>query len=192
MSINKDAYLFTLEYMGVKEIEGPQDNPMIEVAHQLTKYESEKGAKYSDEVPWCSSWVVLALVCAAIRRNPKAAYDMLKGRGHSDAFISKVFAYAKVSFEYRTHNTGTLISRPTFSASSLSWDKWGEAVDPKNAKRGDLVRFTRNGGGHIAFLDEDSMGRLFVRVLGGNQSNMVCSSNSYARLRVVHVRRSNI
>lgn len=190
MSITKEAYLFSLECIGVKEVPGPLDNPMIEVAHQLTKYESEKGAKYSDEVPWCSSWAVLCIVVANIRRNPWAGYLALHKRGHSDEFIEKVFDFAGAAWGARGTDTGLSFVPPTWSASSKSWDTWGYAVNPSEAKRGDLVRFTRDGGGHIAFLDEDSMGRLFVKVVGGNQNNMVCSSNSYSRLRVVHVRRA--
>lgn len=191
MSINKEAYLICLSFLGQKEIDGLKNNPIIEVAHALTKISSEtpKG-DVDSSIPWCSSWVVFCIMLANIRRNPGASYLALKNRNHSNAFIKKVFDFAGVDFSLQNKNTGLSFVPPTWSANSKSWDTWGYAVSPSEAKRGDLVRFTREGGGHIAFLDEDSMGRLFVKVVGGNQNNMVCSSNSYSRLRVVHVRRA--
>lgn len=189
MSITREAYEFTKNYIGLTEIKGPQDNRMIEVAHRLCKVEGPKGAPSTDEIPWCSAWVVLAIVCANIKRNPALAYEMLKNKGFEEILIKECFAYAFVSWADRTRNTLAPVVPPTWSASSKSWDKWGEPVLTAKAQRGDLVRLTRDGGGHIAFLDDDAIKYPTMTLLGGNQSNKVCSSSSYSPARVVCVRR---
>ena len=188
--INEEAYKFTKEFVGLKEISGPKDERMIEVAHRLCKIEGPRGGNYSDEIPWCSAWVVLAIVCANIRRNPKRAIEMLERRGIELPVIKECFVYAKVDFD-KTKDNDTLVPvvPPTWSADSKSWDTWGQSVPFSEAQRGDIVRLVRDGGGHVAFLDEDSLGKIMLTLLGGNQSNKVCSSNTYARTRLVHVRR---
>lgn len=188
MSITKEAYEFTKEYLGLTEVLGPQDNRMIEVAHRLCKVESPKGGANTDEIPWCSSWVVLAIVCANIRRNPKKAFEMLERKDFEESLIKECFAYAKVPWESRDKDTLKVVVPPTWSASSRSWDMWGVGRSVREASRGDIVRLTRDGGGHVAFLDEDSVGAPFMRLLGGNQANKVSSSQSYARARLVTVR----
>lgn len=190
--INKEAYDFTREFIGLKEITGPKDNRMIEVAHRLCKIEGPKGGEHTDEIPWCSSWVVLAIMCANIRRNPKRAIEMLERRGIELPVIKECFKYAKVDFDTKKDiDTLVPVVPPTWSASSKSWDTWGQSVPFEYATRGDIVRLTRDGGGHVAFLDEDSLGKIMLTLLGGNQSNKVCSSNYYSRTRLVHVRRMN-
>lgn len=189
--INREAYDFTREYIGTKEIDGPQNNRMVVVAHRLTNMSSANPKGDVDSsIPWCSSWVVLAIVCANIRRNPKRAIEMLERRGIELSVIKECFVYAKVNFDVMKQvDTLVPVVPPTWSASSKSWDTWGQAVSFDQAQRGDIVRLTRDGGGHVAFLDEDSLGKIMLTLLGGNQSNKVCSSNSYARTRLVHVRR---
>lgn len=192
MSINRDAYDFTREFIGLKEIPGPNDNRMIEVAHRLCKIEGASGGLNTDEIPWCSAWVVLAIVCSNIRRNPKRALFMLKGRGFEESLIKECFSFAKIDYDkMKDIETGETIVPPTWSASSLSWDTWGVSVPFTEAKRGDLVRLTRKGGGHIAFLDADSLGLMWLQLLGGNQNNQICSTNTYLKQRLVTVRRSN-
>lgn len=187
--INLEAYLFTIENIGLAEIKGAKDNRMIEVAHRLTNIEGAKGGTDTDSIPWCSSWVVLAIVCANIRRNPKRAFEMLKARGLEDSVIKECFEYAKKSWDDRTIETGVPVIPPTWSANSKSWDTWGQSVSFDQARRGDVVRLTRDGGGHVAFLDEDSLGKIMLTLLGGNQSDKICSANYYSRTRLVHVRR---
>lgn len=78
----------------------------------------------------------------------------------------------------------------TNNAMARSWLLWGKPVTEPMA--GDIVVFSRgNDGvsGHVAFLAETpgSMD-LFVKVLGGNQTNSVCVQK-YLRARVLGYRR---
>lgn len=189
--INFEAYQFTKEYVGLAEIAGPKDNRMIEVAHRLCKIEGPQGGPNTDEIPWCSAWVVLAVVCANIRRNPKRATEMLQRRGMEEKIIMECFGFAKVNYEkHKTKDTMIPVVPPTWSADSTSWDTWGRSVPIDQARRGDIIRLTRKGGGHVAFLDSDKIGMLFIDLLGGNQSNKVCSSNGYyLKSRLVQIRR---
>lgn len=67
---------------------------------------------------------------------------------------------------------------------ALSWSKFG--VEAGQPRLGDVLTFTRNGGGHVAlYVGEDTTA---YHVLGGNQSDAV----SFARLdkaRLYRVRR---
>jgi len=56
----------------------------------------------------------------------------------------------------------------TRSAAALSWRNWGRETEPR---KGAIAVLTRNGGGHVAFLDRLSGGQAYL--LGGNQSNAV-------------------
>lgn len=188
--IERDAYAWTKEHIGLKEIPGPLDTRLIEVAHRLCFIEGPRGGTNTDEIPWCSSWVNLAIVVANIKRNPGAGFQLLKEKSFELDFINEVFNIANVDFKaMRSVNTGQAIVSPTWSASSLSWDKWGGPVFPENARRGDIVRLTRAGGGHVAFLDEDYMGLINVQLLGGNQGDTVKAS-IFPFNRVVSIRRA--
>lgn len=195
MAIEKEAYLLSLSYAGEKEIKGTGDNPLIELAHIASKYfkSTVKASVDTDAVPWCSSWVCLCIIGANIKRNPWGAYRWLETSFDHET-IKKFFKFARVKLDVHPSNLPNTLAPivfPKVSASSLSWDTWGEAVDISNAKRGDLVRFTRDGGGHIAWLDEDAIGKVWVRCHGGNQDDQVCSKN-YARYRLKHVRRHKL
>ena len=53
---------------------------------------------------------------------------------------------------------------------ALNWSVWG--VDAGQPELGDVLTFTRKGGGHVGlYVGEDSEG--YFHVLGGNQSNAV-------------------
>ncbi len=53
---------------------------------------------------------------------------------------------------------------------ALNWSKWGK--DGGQPELGDLLTFTRDGGGHVAFyIAEDREG--FYHILGGNQGDKV-------------------
>lgn len=73
-----------------------------------------------------------------------------------------------------------------------SWLTYGKEIKDEDAQEGDLVVFERgsNGwSGHITyFLGWDDDNNL-VRVLGGNQSDMVCES-TYIQDRILGIRRS--
>jgi len=189
--IEREAYSFTTEYVGLKEIVGPNDERMIEVAHRLCKVEGPKGGLSTDEIPWCSSWANLAIVCANIRRNPKKSIEMLKDKGIEESLIVECFKYSKMEYEInKALDTLKPLVPPTWSASSLSWDNWGNEVPHDKARRGDIVRIKRQGGGHVAFLDEDSPGVVVLKLLGGNQKDSICSVN-FLRTGLVTIRRSN-
>ena len=79
-------------------------------------------------------------------------------------------------------NTGSLAAR--------SYLKWGEAVDLKDAKPGDIVIFKRGNStwqGHVAFFVARS--GVMVRVLGGNQADAV-NERQYPVAQLLGVRRA--
>lgn len=52
-----------------------------------------------------------------------------------------------------------------------NWAQFGRAVDPRQAALGDVLVFSRDGGGHVGFyVGEDATA---YHVLGGNQSDRV-------------------
>jgi lysozyme family protein len=188
MSFMREVYAVSSEYLGLSEISGPKDNRMIEVAHRLCGIEGGSGGTYTDEIPWCSAWIVLCMVMANIRRNPFESKLVLISRKIPESIIKEIFQFAKVPWASSDVATKLPFIHPTWSASSLSWDSWGVEVPNGQAQRGDLLRLTRDGGGHITQMDEDKLGLVMLRCLGGNQSNKVTSSTSYLRSRLVHIR----
>lgn len=53
-----------------------------------------------------------------------------------------------------------------------SFAKWGDPILPQNASLGDVLVFSREGGGHVGiYVGEDAK---CYHVLGGNQGNAVC------------------
>lgn len=190
-SISREAYNLAREYVGLKEIDGPANNEIVELAHHFCGINpTEKNPDVDSTIPWCSSWVNLCVLGACARRNPGRTARLLRKKGFKGASLAKLFDFAKVPIQFIEIDTNIEVILPTWSANSKSWDNWGEAVPFEKAQRGDILRLTRDGGGHVCFLDEDSLGKIMMSVFGGNQSNSVCSSNMYARTRLVHVRRA--
>lgn len=188
--ITREAYNLAREYVGLKEVPGKGNAPEVALAHHLCGLSIlEPTTDVDSTIPWCSSWVNLCLIGANARINPAATRELLTKKGFNQATVHRVFQFAKVPIEFRSINTQLPIYAPTWSANSKSWDTWGRAIPIEHAQRGDLLRLTRDGGGHICWLDEDTPGKVMLTVFGGNQSNQVCSSNLYARTRLVHVRR---
>jgi len=67
---------------------------------------------------------------------------------------------------------------------ALSWSAWGKPAD--KPMLGDVLVFTRNGGGHVGlYVGEDADA---FHVLGGNQSDRVCITR-IARSRLYGARR---
>lgn len=192
MGIEKEMYAFLVSHDQLAEIPGKKDHPMIVLSHKLCGVVGQKTKATSiDEIPWCSSMMVLACVVANIRRNPKKAIAMLKNRGFSDAIILECFVVAGVNYTAMASiDTGKIIVPPTWSAAAKSWREWGYTVAVEKAERGDLACTTRSGGNHVACVDEDKIGRFFMTLFGPNQDNKICSGNWYARSRLVTVRRS--
>lgn len=187
--ISREAYNISREYEGLKEVDGPDNNPIIELAHKVCHI-SQTG-DVDSSIPWCSSWVNLCVLAACCRINPQEAYVQLSKKYELNTdTVRRIFELAKVHTSMIGINTKKKIELPTFSAASKSWDTWGEYVPVEKAQRGDILRLSRDGGGHVCFLDEDTVGLVMMKVMGGNQSNKVCSSSGYARARLLHVRRS--
>ena len=72
---------------------------------------------------------------------------------------------------------------------AVSWKNWGNAIAKDDAKLGDVLTFTRTGGGHVGLYigeDKDSF-----CVLGGNQGDAV-SFTWIAKSRLHSVSRSPI
>lgn len=68
---------------------------------------------------------------------------------------------------------------------ALSWSAWGDVV--KIPMLGDILTFTRKGGGHVGiYVGEDPV---YYYVLGGNQNNMVCVTK-IAKSRLYAARRT--
>lgn len=74
-----------------------------------------------------------------------------------------------------------LVSSPLWA---LSWAKFG--VEAGQPRLGDVLTFTRNGGGHVGlYVGEDGSA---YHVLGGNQSDSVCITR-IEKKRLYRVRR---
>ena len=71
---------------------------------------------------------------------------------------------------------------------------YGDKVELKDAKQGDILIFARGGSnwmGHVTYLDrveKDASGRVLLRCLGGNQSDSV-SIGWYPKDRLLGIRR---
>lgn len=60
---------------------------------------------------------------------------------------------------------------PAVPVRALSWSTWGTVIDKKEARLGDVLTFTRKGGGHVGiYVGEDDKA---FHVLGGNQKDQV-------------------
>lgn len=81
--------------------------------------------------------------------------------------------------------------RSTRSLAARSYLQWGEPVERKDAKPGDVVVFWRGAPdgwqGHVAFFVKDN--GLTLTVLGGNQSDQVCETQ-YLASKVLGIRRA--
>jgi uncharacterized protein (TIGR02594 family) len=78
----------------------------------------------------------------------------------------------------------------TGKLNARSYIEWGEAVDLKEARTGDIVVFWRGSKegwqGHVGFYESHGAGKIMV--LGGNQSDKI-SVAPYAASRLLGVRR---
>jgi len=100
--------------------------------------------------------------------------------------------YAADSIPWCGIATGIAILRadgipPKICARASSYDAWGIHQEIEDAALGDVLRFQREGGGHVGlYVGEDLAG--YFHVLGGNQSDSVRVSR-IAKSRCVAVRR---
>lgn len=191
MNYNKLVFdrMKKLAAIGIKEIAGVQDNPWIVNAHRLC---SITGKASVDEIPWCSSGMNRIVCEVMFQVNPARTAKILKARGVQQSMIQKLADAVSADINF---DSGAKVFIPMLSAAASSWKTFGEAVKISEAQLGDFVVLVRRNwrgkiiGHHIALLDEAKMGMIYSRLLGCNQSNMLCSSNSYLRVNVVAVRR---
>jgi uncharacterized protein (TIGR02594 family) len=73
---------------------------------------------------------------------------------------------------------------PSLPLAALSWFRFGKATD--TAMLGDVLVFTRRGGGHVGLYVGESDTTYYV--LGGNQSDKVCISE-LSKTRIHAIRR---
>lgn len=77
----------------------------------------------------------------------------------------------------------------TGALNARSYLEWGEAVDRKDAREGDIVVFERGNSswqGHVGFFVKDNGDT--ITVLGGNQSNAV-NRRAYVSAKLLGIRR---
>jgi len=67
--MNVTAYDIAKNFLGIKEIEGPANNPMVVAMHQVGA-----GATWisNDEEAWCSSFVGFICFCLGLKRTMSA------------------------------------------------------------------------------------------------------------------------
>ncbi|MNJ94827.1 hypothetical protein D3C87_125300 [compost metagenome] len=176
-----------------KEIPGKVDHPWIKAAHNLCGIH---GKDIDATVPWCSSGMNLEVVGEGLKRNAGRMIKHLLDKGRKSSLIQEICDLYSV--DYTLRDNGLEVELPALSAAAKSWREIGVDVPFADAQRGDYLVFKRYNkwgkvvGHHIAVLDEDKLGRVFVRALGCNQSNKICSSNTYLRSSLVSVRRSRV
>ena len=68
-----------------------------------------------------------------------------------------------------------------------NWATWGKAVTADQVGLGDILVFSRNGGGHVGFYVGEDGG--YYHVLGGNQSDQV-NITRIAKSRIYGIRRA--
>lgn len=101
--------------------------------------------------------------------------------GYSDDDIAWCGLFAAIVSYRRMKNAGDIVKDPLWAR---NWAKYG--IKSPQAGLGDVLIFSRNGGGHVGFyVAEDSSA---YHVLGGNQSNKVCITR-VAKDRCIAVRR---
>lgn len=79
--------------------------------------------------------------------------------------------------------------KPTGSLAARSYLKWGDPVDLKDARPGDIAVFSRGNStwqGHVAFFVKENASTLSI--LGGNQSDKV-SVRTYPKASLLSIRR---
>lgn len=101
----------------------------------------------------------------------------------SDVYKADSIPWCGLFIGYVTKKAG--LDRPNNCLWALSWSAWGTPQD--TAMLGDVLVFTRNGGGHVGiYVGEDEN---FYHVLGGNQSDSVNIAR-IAKNRVYAIRRT--
>jgi uncharacterized protein (TIGR02594 family) len=101
--------------------------------------------------------------------------------GYSDDDIAWCGLFAAIVSYRRMKAAGEVVKDPLWAK---NWAKYG--IKSPQAGLGDVLVFSRNGGGHVGFyVAEDSSA---YHILGGNQSNKVCIAR-ISKDRCIAVRR---
>jgi hypothetical protein len=169
--------------LGVKEVTGPKDHPFAVLGHILTGIVNDFRQTFIDEIPWCSSGMTLVLLMTMMKLNPNVTIAALRKRKIPDPIILWVRDYAGVPDE-ELRDTGFPLVLPTFNASADSYFTWGVEVDRQAWMKGLVAGLTRDGGNHVSDLEGWESDLILT---GCNQSNSICTSDSYDwdRLRAV-------
>lgn len=106
-----------------------------------------------------------------------------KELGLEKVYNSDEIPWCGLAIAYACHKAKVgVIAKPLWA---LSWSNWGTEVT--SPMLGDILTFTRNGGGHVGiYVGEDG---LCYHVLGGNQGNAM-SVTRIAKPRLYKARRT--
>lgn len=106
-----------------------------------------------------------------------------KELGLQNVYNSDEIPWCGLAIAYACHKAKVqVVDKPLWA---LSWSKWGTEVT--SPMLGDILTFTRNGGGHVGiYVGEDG---LCYHVLGGNQGNAM-SVTRIAKPRLYKARRT--
>ncbi|HRQ17687.1 MAG TPA: TIGR02594 family protein [Agriterribacter sp.] len=113
--------------------------------------------------------------------------NMAKELGIGDIYTNDDTAWCALFISYICKKVGKPIPFAGYHfLRAASFSKWGKAVGRGNAMLGDILVFTRQGGGHVGLYIAETE-KTFI-VLGGNQGNAV-SFTEIAKDRLSDVRR---
>ena len=118
--------------------------------------------------------------------NPKvlAYFKDAKGNNISDDETPWCAAFVGAMLE-RSGIQGTR------ALNARSYLEWGDVVDPKDAREGDILIFKRGTSswqGHVAFWTGKQTANTYI-CLGGNQSDAVTDTGRYSKSKLLGVRR---
>jgi uncharacterized protein (TIGR02594 family) len=101
-------------------------------------------------------------------------------------YTADEIAWCGLFIAFCAHKAGLTINMTNREALwALNWNKFG--TRQKNAMLGDVLTFSRNGGGHVGiYVGEDDK---CYHILGGNQSNMV-NITRIEKTRLSQIRRT--
>lgn len=112
-------------------------------------------------------------------------YKAVDGLGNPEMIDDSKTAWCSCYVNKKIQDVG---GKGTRSAAARSWLRWGQEV--KEPRVGDIVIFKRGNSkwqGHVAFIYE--VGNLFLKCVGGNQTNKVCIEQ-YSKRNVLGYRTS--
>jgi uncharacterized protein (TIGR02594 family) len=118
--------------------------------------------------------------------HSKTIMDWAKELGIEKIYTSDEIAWCGLFICYCAFKAGLEINmKASESLWALNWNKFG--TRQKVAMLGDILTFSRNGGGHVGiYVGEDET---CFHVIGGNQSNMV-NITRIEKTRLSQIRRS--